>query len=205
MIVIVDYGLGNVRSIHAKIDQMGETATISHEKSEIEDADILILPGVGAFDTGMHNLKTLDLIDTLHRKIVREKIPTLGICLGMQLFTKKSEEGLEKGLSYIDANTIRFQFPEGGALPVPHMGWNTINKKREVPILSGIMDNSRFYFVHSYHISCNNPQDIVAITSYGEKYPSIIHKDNIVGVQFHPEKSHKQGIILLKNFVKGAH
>jgi len=204
MIVIVDYGLGNVRSIYAKIDQMGEEARISHDKSDIETADALILPGVGAFDTGMHNLKALDLIDILYRRIIQERIPVLGICLGMQLFTNKSEEGSQEGLSYIDAETIRFQFPEEISLPVPHMGWNTIQKKREIPALSGIVDNSRFYFIHSYHISCHNPQDIVATTIYGGNYPSIIQKDNILGVQFHPEKSHKQGITLLKNFVKGA-
>lgn len=204
MIVIVDYGLGNVRSIYAKIDQMGEEVKISSEKSDIESADSLILPGVGAFDTGMNNLKTLDLIDILYRKIIRERIPVLGICLGMQLFTNKSEEGVQEGLSYIDADTVRFNFGEGISLAIPHMGWNTIQKKREMSVLAEIADYSRFYFVHSYHVVCHVPQDIVATTYYGFDYPSIIQKDNIVGVQFHPEKSHKQGIMILKNFIKGA-
>lgn len=204
MIVIVDYGLGNVRSIYAKIDQMGEKAKISNEKSDIEAADAIILPGVGAFDTGMQKLKALDLIDLLHKKIILEKTPVLGICLGMQLFTKKSEEGTQGGLSYINAETIRFYITDDVPLHIPHMGWNTIQKKREVPVLSGIGNNTRFYFVHSYHVICHIPQDIVATTCYGRDFPSIIQKDNILGVQFHPEKSHNQGIMLLKNFVKGV-
>lgn len=204
MIIIVDYGLGNVRSIYAKIDQMGKKAKISNQISDIEVADTIILPGVGAFDTGLQNLKTLDLIQILNRKIIHEHTPVLGICLGMQLFTKKSEEGSQEGLSYINAETIRFRFAEGANLHIPHMGWNTIQKKRDIPVLSGIVDNSRFYFVHSYHVICHDSQDIVATTSYGYDYSSIIQKENILGVQFHPEKSHKQGIALLKNFAKGT-
>jgi len=203
MIVIIDYSLGNVRSIYAKIDQMDKDVMISREKSDIEVADSLILPGVGAFDAGMHNLKALDLIDILHKKIMQEKIPVLGICLGMQLFTKKSEEGVQEGLSYIDGETIRFRFTHDTPMHIPHIGWNTIQKKREIPALFDIADHSRFYFVHSYHVVCNARDDIAATTNYGYDYPSIIQSENILGVQFHPEKSHKQGITLLKNFVKG--
>jgi glutamine amidotransferase len=204
MIVIVDYGLGNVRSIHAKIAQMGENVKISNLISDIEIADKLILPGVGAFDTGMKNLKELNLIQILNKKIIHERTPVLGICLGMQLFTKKSEEGMQEGLSYIDAETIRFRFNNGITMHIPHMGWNTIQKKRDIPVLSGITDNSRFYFVHSYHVICHVSQEIITTTSYGYNFPSIIEKENILGVQFHPEKSHKQGIALLKNFVRGT-
>jgi glutamine amidotransferase len=203
MIIIIDYGLGNVRSIFAKLDQMGKEVKISHLAADIEAADGLILPGVGAFDAGMQNLKNLGLVPVLQKKVMRDHTPILGICLGMQLFTRSSEEGIQNGLSYFDADTIRFRFSQADALRIPHMGWNTICKKREIPVLGDIPDNTRFYFVHSYHVVCRNPHDVVATTTYGYSYPSIIQQDNILGVQFHPEKSHKQGITLLKNFAKG--
>jgi glutamine amidotransferase len=203
MIVVIDSNLGNVRSVYAKIQQSGEEVKISNSVADIETADRLILPGVGAFDTGMKNLNALELIPVLQRKIIREHTPVLGICLGMQLFTRCSEEGSQQGLACIDAETVRFDLAGSDTFPVPHMGWNTIQKKREVPVLSGIDDNSRFYFIHSYHVICHNPEDIVATTSYGYDFASIIQRENVLGVQFHPEKSHKQGIMLLKNFAAG--
>ena len=203
MIIIVDYGLGNVRSIFTKIAQMDEEVKISNQICDLESADRLILPGVGAFDTGIDNLRKLEIIPILDRKIMHDHTPVLGICLGMQLLSTKSEEGNLKGLAYLNAETIRFHITQDGLYRIPHMGWNTIHKTREIPQLLDLDDNSRFYFVHSYHLVCNDIQDIAATTTYNYNFPSIIQRKNILGVQFHPEKSHKQGILLLKNFARG--
>lgn len=202
MIVIIDYGLGNVRSIYAKLEQMGETVTVSGSIAEIESADKLILPGVGAFDAGMKNIRTLEIIPLLDKKVNREHIPILGICLGMQILTKKSDEGTLSGLGYVDAETVRFKFDPSTSLNIPHMGWNTIQFRQDTPLLEHIPDNSRFYFVHSFHVQCSDKSNIIAMTNYGYDYPSIIQRENLFGVQFHPEKSHQQGIQLLKNFAR---
>lgn len=202
MIIIIDYGLGNTRSIFAKFDQMDEKVLISSTISDIERADRIVLPGVGSFNRGIENIIKLGIYDVLQDCILRKKIPTLGICLGMQLFSKSSEEGSGAGLGFFHADTIKFQFDKNLKLPVPHMGWNTIKIQRESEILNNIPDNSRFYFVHSFHLVCRDNSDILATTHYGNDYPSIIQKNNIIGVQFHPEKSHKQGIQLLKNFAR---
>lgn len=201
MIIIIDSGLGNVRSIYSKIAQMGEDVQISDQLSVIESADKLVLPGVGHFSSGMENITEMGLLPVLKKKVKGEKIPLLGICLGMQLLTNHSEEGNGNGLSFIDAETIHFSNKEPVPMRIPHMGWNTIKIENECPLLHNIPDNSRFYFVHSYHVSCNNQNNIIATTNYGHSYPSIIQNGNIFGVQFHPEKSHKQGIQLIKNFV----
>lgn len=202
MIIIIDYGLGNTRSIFAKFDQMDEKVLISSSISDIEQADSIVLPGVGSFNRGIENIIKMGIYDVLQDCILRKKIPTLGICLGMQLFSKSSEEGSGTGLGLFQADTIKFQFDKNLKLPVPHMGWNTIKIQRESEILNNIPDNSRFYFVHSFHLVCRDHSDILATTHYGYDYPSIIQKNNIIGVQFHPEKSHKQGIQLLKNFAR---
>ena len=200
MIVIIDYGLGNVRSIYAKFVQIGENVKISGSFADIESADKIILPGVGAFDAGMENLRNLEIIPLLNKKVNHERIPILGICLGMQILTTKSDEGISSGLGYVDAETVRFKFDPSTSLNIPHMGWNTIQFRQDTPLLEQIPDNSRFYFVHSFHVQCFEKNNIIAITNYGYDYPSIIQKENIYGVQFHPEKSHSQGIQLLKNF-----
>lgn len=203
MITIIDYGLGNVRSIFAKLHQMGEEVQISNDSTDIEDSDKFILPGVGAFDTGMKNLTELGLSELLHKKIIREKSPILGICLGMQLITQKSEEGVRNGLGYIPAKAIKFHFNLDPNFPVPHIGWNTIAIKNvDSPLLKGIPEASRFYFVHSYYVKCEDEADITANTCYGITFTSIIQHENIHGVQFHPEKSHHQGLTLLKNFAR---
>ena len=202
MIIVIDYGLGNIRSVFTKISQTGESVKVSHAISDIESADKLVLPGVGSFDAGISNLNALNLIPVIKRKVLKEKIPILGICLGLQLFTNRSEEGNLPGLGMIDADTKKFHFVDAIPLNIPHMGWNTINIEKNSPLLSGIENNSRFYFVHSYHTCCNNKEDIVASTRYGYEFPSIIQKENIFGVQFHPEKSHKQGMQLIKNFIQ---
>jgi imidazole glycerol-phosphate synthase subunit HisH len=202
MITIIDYGLGNVRSIYAKIEQMNEPVTISSDIGAIESADKIILPGVGAFDSGMENIRKLGIREILDNKVIRDKIPILGICLGMQLMTRKSEEGTLPGLGYVDADTKKFRFDAKTGLNIPHMGWNTITINKESPLLNGIVNNSRFYFVHSYHVTCDHSENTMASTLYGYEFASIIQQENIFGVQFHPEKSHKQGIQLIKNFVR---
>jgi glutamine amidotransferase len=203
MIVIVDYGLGNLGSIANMLKKVGAERVISADRSVIESADKLILPGVGAFDTGMRNLCDLHLIPVLNVKALEEKVPVLGVCLGMQLLTLKSEEGSLPGLGWLDAETVRFRFDIANQnLKVPHMGWNFINIKRPSPIFDGMYEDPRFYFVHSYHVVCQRGENILATTEYGYEFASVVINENIIGVQFHPEKSHKFGIKLFRNFVE---
>lgn len=193
---------GNIGSILNMLKKIGAGATIASDISMIEKAEKLILPGVGAFDNGMNNLCEQGLIEVLNKKVIKERTPILGICLGMQLLTKSSEEGTLPGLGWIDAQTVRFKFDEKNKdLKVPHMGWNTVHINKESPLFKEMFAESRFYFVHSYHVVCNNETDILTTTHHGYEFPSSIQKDNIMGVQFHPEKSHKFGMKLLKNFV----
>ncbi|MGA9140989.1 MAG: imidazole glycerol phosphate synthase subunit HisH [Methanocella sp.] len=211
MIVIVDYGMGNLRSILTKLQRFDIDAKISADSSDITAADRLILPGVGHFAAAMDNLNRRGLIPVLNEKVVDEKTPILGICLGHQLFSKWSEEGNVAGLGWVDAKTIKFNFNgidndsgNGDGLKIPHMGWNTIKMMKQTPILDGIEDESRYYFVHSYHVRCNDPADVVAKTAYGMDFVSILQHDNIYGIQFHPEKSHNRGINILKNFAESG-
>lgn len=169
----------------------------------IERADKLILPGVGAFDNGMKNLEERGLIPLLSAKVLGDKTPILGLCLGMQLFTKRSEEGQLPGLGWLEAKTVRFKFDQERAhLKIPHMGWNTIKICQSHPIFSDLHDKPRFYFVHSYHVICEGADTVLAQTNYGYTFTSVVIRDNILGVQFHPEKSHKFGMKLFRNFVE---
>jgi glutamine amidotransferase len=206
MIVIVDYGMGNIGSILNMLKKVGAPAAkISSETKDIEQADKLILPGVGAFDTGMQRLREKNLIGLLNEKVVKSKTPTLGICLGMQLLTKVSEEGELPGLGWIDAETIRFRFdPKQSGLKIPHMGWNMVKVQREATLFKDMYAEPRFYFVHSFHVVAHNPEDVLATTEYGYDFVSAIQHGHIVAVQFHPEKSHKFGMKLYKNFVEYA-
>lgn len=203
MIVIVDYGMGNLGSILNMLNKVGAEAAISSDVTTIETAEKIILPGVGAFDTGMQRLADRQLLDVLNHKAIDEKTLILGVCLGMQLLTKMSEEGRRPGLGWIDAETIRFRLdPKLANLKVPHMGWNTVEIKRPVSLFQGLSKNPRFYFVHSYHVVCNQTQDILTTTHHGYSFASSIQQDNILGVQFHPEKSHRFGMKLLRNFAR---
>lgn len=203
MIVIIDYGLGNLGSIVNMLKKIGAQATLSSDVSVIQKADKLILSGIGAFDHGMKNLIDRGLIPLLNNKVLQEKTPILGLCLGMQLFTKRSEEGHLPGLGWLDAETVRFRFDQAQATPrVPHMGWNSIKICREHPIFTGLYEEARFYFVHSFHVLCHDAKDVLAQTRYGYEFPAVIGRENIIGTQFHPEKSHKFGMKLLKNFVE---
>lgn len=200
MIVIVDYKMGNVGSILNMLKKIGVNAIISSDTEEIKNAEKLILPGVGSFDPGMENLKRFGLLSILNEKVIKDKTPVLGLCLGMQLFSQKSEEGISEGLGWIDAEVKKFKFGNN-SLKIPHMGWNTISILKNDILLSDMPEESRFYFVHSYHVDCKN-NEILATTNYGYDFPSIIKKENIIGVQFHPEKSHKYGMKMLKNFAE---
>jgi glutamine amidotransferase len=199
MITIIDYGIGNIGSIKNMLKKIGAKSEITSDLNTIEKARKIILPGVGSFDYGMKQLKENNLINILNKKVIDEQTPLLGICLGMQLLSKRSEEGEEAGLGWIDASTIKFvKVTED--LKIPHMGWNTVEKKRESRLLTDLPAESKFYFVHSYHVKCHVASDIILSSSYGTEFTCAIEKGNVLGVQFHPEKSHKFGMQILKNF-----
>lgn len=203
MIVIVDYGVGNLGSIINMLKKAGTRAIASSEPDVLQQAEKLILPGIGAFDAGMNKLNEHGLVPLLNYLALEKKVPFLGLCLGLQLMTKRSEEGQARGLGWLDAETVRFKFnAEQAHLKVPHMGWNTINIQREHQIFTGLEPDARFYFVHSFFVKSNNPNEVLAKTDYGGEFDSILGKDNILGAQFHPEKSHKFGLHLLKNFAE---
>ena len=203
MIIIVDYKMGNLGSIVNMLKKIGSDAKISSDLSVIGKSDKLILPGVGAFDTGMKNINEMKLLPVLEQKAFKERVPILGICLGMQIMTESSEEGQLKGLGWFKAMTIRFKFEKlDQKLKIPHMGWNFIKKAKNSSLLKGVDENFRFYFVHSYHVVCDDDRDVLAITNHGYDFVSMFQKDNISGVQFHPEKSHKFGMRILENFVE---
>lgn len=199
MITIVDYGMGNLGSVKNMIKKIGGDSIITSDSELIKDADKIILPGVGAFDNGMANLKNLGLIDLLNKKVIIDKTPVLGICLGMQLMTQSSEEGTLKGLGWFAAETIKFN-SEG--IRVPHMGWNTAEVVKESKLSAELYAENRFYFVHSYYVKCHDEGDILMKTNYGADFASAISRENMYAVQFHPEKSHKFGYKILKNFME---
>lgn len=184
------------------LKKIGTRSIISSDYREIEQATKLILPGVGAFDTGMSRLKELGLIELLNHKVLVEKIPILGVCLGVQLMTKSSQEGKLSGLSWFNADTVKFDFTNiTGKFPLPNMGWRTIDFKKESPLFENLSLNSRFYFVHSYHLVAANSDDVSMTAEYGYEYAVGLINQNIIGVQFHPEKSHKFGMKFYQNFV----
>ncbi len=201
-IVIVDYGMGNLHSVLYKIKKLNADVAISSNKTEIESATKIILPGVGHFAAGMKKINDLGLRDVLDKKALVEKIPVMGICLGMQLLTNFSEEGNAEGLGWIKAVTMHFDKDKIGGLKIPHMGWNTVVKKNDpAGILNGTDNGSFYYFVHSYNVKCENDGNVLCKTTYGVEFDSGISNGNIFGFQFHPEKSHDSGLLLLKNFV----
>tara|TARA_Y100000766_G_C18897604_1_gene601740 strand:+ start:1639 stop:2250 length:612 start_codon:yes stop_codon:yes gene_type:complete len=202
MVVVIDYGMGNLGSVLNMIKKIGYKCTISSEKDVINSANKLILPGVGSFDNGINQLKKYNLVDLLNKKVLVEKTPILGICLGMQLMTNSSEEGSQKGLGWIDAETKKFNFKSNKDLKIPHMGWNYINLENKNPLFNNLSENSKFYFVHSYYVKCKDVQNSIAFVKYGHKFTCAFAKNNIMATQFHPEKSHKYGYNLLKNFLE---
>jgi len=200
MITIIDYGVGNLASVLNILKRIKVEAEITSDKTRILNASKILLPGVGAFDTAVTKIQEYGLADVLNKKALEDKVPVLGICLGMQLLTKESEEGKLKGFGWIDAKTVRFSFKPEQKLKVPHMGWNDVLPKRSSPLTRDFEPDSRFYFVHSYHVVANDPADVVMTTFYGYECHSVVQHENIYGAQFHPEKSHKFGMKLLSNF-----
>jgi len=203
MIVVIDYDVGNIGSILNMFKRVGTMTRCSSDIDTIQSAEKLILPGVGSFDQAMTKLKASGLLPVLNRKVIGDGTPILGICLGMQLFAEQSEEGKTKGLGWLDAKVRRFDFADTGAnLKIPHMGWNRIEIRKENVLFKEMDEFHRFYFVHSYHLECRDPDDVAGLTRYSYPFVSMIRKENIFGVQFHPEKSHKYGMQILKNFAQ---
>lgn len=202
MLVIVDYGLGNLGSVANMLRRIGVTSRVSSSPADVENASALILPGVGAFDLGMRNLGARDLIEPLRERVLDQGCPILGICLGMQLLTRSSEEGGCEGLGWIRAVTKKLDLA-GSSLPVPHMGWND-TRTTDHALFHDVPGTPRFYYVHSYHVVCDDPADVAATCRYGVEVTAAIHHGNIYGTQFHPEKSHKFGMRVLQNFVEAA-
>ena len=201
MVVILDYGVGNLGSIRNMFKKVGVDAVVSSEESTVLDADRLVLPGVGAFDAGIQSLRATGLVPALEKIVLGEGRPVLGICLGMQLLTRGSEEGSEAGLGWIEADTFKFDHGDTQELKVPHMGWNAVTGLRPHPLLDDLdPDDARFYFLHSYFVRCDARQDALASTDYGVTFDSAVARGNVLGVQFHPEKSHRYGMQLFRNF-----
>jgi glutamine amidotransferase len=201
MIVIIDYGLGNLGSIANMLNYLDIENIISSDPKEILKADKLILPGVGSFDEGMKNLKDRNLIPILNEAVLSRKKPLLGICLGMQLLGKSSEEGIEQGLGFIDFSNKKFDFGiQQSIYKIPHMGWTNICVNKSSPLAHNLNDDFRFYFVHTYYALCKNEDDILFKSTYGFQFTSGVQNNNIYGVQFHPEKSRAFGMKLLSNF-----
>ena len=202
MIVVVDCGMGNLQSVVRGLEKAGGTVIVSSGIDDVAAADKIVLPGVGSFRHGMQNLERGGLRHVLTRKVREEGTPLLGICLGHQMLTAFSEEGTVEGLGWIDGNTTRLPAQtEDGPLRVPHLGWNTLHVRNDCSLLNDIPEEACFYFAHSYSVACNDDRTVVATTEYGRSFVSIVQNDNIFGVQFHPEKSHANGITVLRNFL----
>jgi glutamine amidotransferase len=201
-IVIVDYGVGNLHSVYKKLLQLKVDVFISQSPKEIGAADKIILPGIGHFGKGMQNLKALSLIDVLHEEVIVDKKPILGICLGMQLMGLGSQEAPEEnGLGWLDTEVVRFHERDPQHFKVPHIGWNQLTIRKESALTQNISSSAEFYFSHSYHLADINSCIVLSETDYGYPFVSAVVQDNIFGVQFHPEKSHDQGIRIFKNFL----
>lgn len=203
MISVVDYGIGNVGSVMNMLKHVGAVARLVSTPEEVESSGALILPGVGHFGHAMKVLDDRNLVAPLKRRVLEHGVPILGICLGMQLLGASSEEGEATGLGLIDARFEKITPPGGMGLKVPHMGWNTVSVKHTNPIMPH-KDDARFYFVHSYRAVCRDQSDVIATCTYGEEFCCVYGRDNIYGVQFHPEKSHRFGMELFRRYVEFA-
>ncbi len=194
--------MSNLQSVKKKVEQLHPNVIISGDHHEIESADKLILPGVGHFQRAMENMNDLHLDDILNEKVLIQRTPILGICLGMQLMCSSSEEGNVAGLNWFEAETRKTMVSDSLRFKIPHMGWNTISFQKQSDLLKGIPDDSEFYFVHSYHVHAKNESDVLTSTTYESSFHSAIQREHIFGVQFHPEKSHDSGLQLINNFIQ---
>jgi glutamine amidotransferase len=202
MIVIVDYDMGNIGSVYNMLKKIGRKSEITRDLDKIRQADHIILPGVGAFDSGMEQLEKFGLIELIRHRAMVDKTPILGICLGAQLMLEKSEEGQKAGLGLVKGEVKRFQLSAESKLRIPNMGWNQIEKVKSSKLVDVLPEQPRFYFVHSYHFKMEQSEDQLLMSEYGYSFCSAFQHENISGVQFHPEKSHKFGMALLRNFTE---
>lgn len=203
MPVIIDYGVGNLGSIQNMIRKVGGKPLIGSTRTHIEKAEMLILPGVGSFDSGVNHLRQSGLWDIVNQRVLEDKIPVLGICLGAQLMTRSSEEGVEQGLGWFDARTLRMDFTGiEGKWPLPNIGWRDVHAQNGYAMLDGIEEPPRFYFVHSYYLSAIDTEIVSMTTRYGFDFACGLRKGNIHCAQFHPEKSHAFGMQFFRNFLK---
>ncbi|NOS55724.1 MAG: imidazole glycerol phosphate synthase subunit HisH [Cyclobacteriaceae bacterium] len=201
MLTIVNYGVGNLASIQNMLKKIGVPSLISDKGEEIQEATQLILPGVGAFDTCVEKLESSGLLPVLNKKVIEDRIPVLGVCVGMQLLLEGSEEGLRPGLGWIKGKIVKFKDElKPAGLKIPPMGWSDVTPFKESRLFRDMYEEPRFYFVHSYHPELNDPSDALVHAEYGYRFVAGVERENILGVQFHPEKSHKFGMKLLNNF-----
>jgi glutamine amidotransferase len=201
MIGIIDYGMGNVGSVQRMLQKLGVLSFIATQPTELkDDIQALIIPGVGAFDNAIDRLQATGHLTRLNELVIQKRIPVLGICLGMQLLFHESEEGKRPGLGWVKGKVVKFRFDEVPKLPIPHMGWCEVTFKANCGIMQNTEVKPRFYFVHSFHAIPNSEADVIGTAEYGYKFCCAVQRDNIVGVQFHPEKSHRFGMQLLNQF-----
>ncbi|OCW57009.1 imidazole glycerol phosphate synthase subunit HisH [Hoeflea olei] len=200
-ITIIDYGTSNLGSMKNMLKKLGVASRLATTADEVMEAEKIILPGVGAFDAGMRTLKASGMVEALHVKVLEQRVPILGVCLGMQMMGLASEEGSEAGLGWVDARSVRFRSQDHPGMRVPHMGWNEVRGQKPSPLLSEPPERLRFYFANSYHVVCADPADVLLETDYaGFHFTSAFEKGHIRGAQFHPEKSHRYGMWFLNNF-----
>lgn len=205
MIRVLNYGIGNSAAVVNMLRKAGGDAEVCSDPSSLDGSSGIVLPGVGSFDNGMYKLKESGFIDILQKKVLVDRVPFLAICLGMQLLFNKSEEGTAEGLGWLEGDVTRFCFNRDNKdlqLKVPHMGWNLVDTVSDASLFDGVTDAARFYFTHSFHVNCLNANDVLATSTYGYEFTAAVRRQNIVGVQFHPEKSHRFGLKFFQNFLK---
>lgn len=203
-VVVINAGIGNLGAIPNMLKRLGTTARITADPKEIAAASRIILPGVGAFDAAMQSLTNLGLVEVLDQKALEERVPILGVCLGMELLGAGSEEGRLPGLGWIKGRAIRFRPDHGGPLlRIPHMGWNYVRPTANGALFTDLGPSPRFYFAHSFHLVCDDEADVAGMTRHGYPFVSAVHRGNISGIQFHPEKSHRFGLQVFRNFLAG--
>jgi len=203
MITLIDYGVGNINAFANVYKRLNIETKIAKSVSDLQSAEKIILPGVGSFDYAMERLNRSGMRDRLDELVLEEKVPVVGICVGMQMMANRSDEGHTEGLKWIDADVLKFD-PSliKYVTKLPHMGWNDVNPTKPNKLFTGLENESLFYFLHSYYFKCNNSEDSIAVSEYGELFTSAVKHNNVYGIQFHPEKSHHYGEILLNNFAK---